>query len=135
MSLNIKQGVNESVRLELPFDLSIIEDYSLDIYQQGDLVIHKSKEDCSIEGQIVRADLTEVEALKLSPQRVSINFRGLYPDGSTVIIEDIPCPIRRSHYRASAGCEASCAGFCAGGCAETCVGATTAPPNPNYEGD
>lgn len=126
MALEIKQGVNESIKLELPFDPSLLIDFSIDVYQQGDAVIHKGASDCTVDGMLITAALTEADCMLLSPQRVSINFRGLYPDGGTVIIEDIPCPIRRSNYRTNIGCEGSCMGYCLGTCSTNCaVGCST----------
>lgn len=99
MALNIKQGVNETIELELPFSIALLSKYTVDIYQGGEAVISKDDSACTEVGDVVSVALTQTDTLKLSPQRASVIFRGLYADGSTVIIEDIPCTIGRSDYR------------------------------------
>jgi len=102
MSVYIKQGVNEDIELEMPFNVSLLSDFTVDIFQSGAKVLSKAYADCTIVGNTISTTLTQHDTLKLSPQRALLMFRGLYADGGTVVIEDIPCVVCRSSYREAA---------------------------------
>ena len=93
---SIKQGVNQTVTLNLSFDPSILVAAELCFRQQGSAVVTKNLQDCVIEGNSIRAALSQYDTLKFSPQRISLTLRGKYADGGTVIANDIPFIVERS---------------------------------------
>ena len=99
MTVTMKQGVNESLTFEMPFDVSLLTKFTVDLWQHGSQIITKTNDVCVVDGNTITATLTQHDTMKLSPQRVSLNFRGLYADGGTVIVEDVPVVISRSQYR------------------------------------
>lgn len=99
MTIAMKQGVNESVTFEMPFDVSRLTKFTVDLWQHGSPIIQKTHEDCTVVGNTITVPFSQADTLKLSPQRVSLDFRGLYSDGGTVIIESVPVVIDRSVHR------------------------------------
>lgn len=99
MNVYVKQGVNEIVIFEMPFDVAILSKFTVDLWQHGSQVVQKTNDACTVVGNTITVNLTQTDTMKLSPQRASLNFRGLYADGGTVIIEDVPVVVHRSTYR------------------------------------
>lgn len=96
---SIKQGVNERIFICLDFDPSIIEELQLSFFQQGAEVVRKGMADCRIDGTTIMTELSADETLLFSPQRFAVTLRGKYPDGGTVMIENLPCVVGRGEYR------------------------------------
>lgn len=99
MILRLKQGVNEKLFLELPFNPGPLEKFTVDIFQHGSKVLTKTDDDCTVEGNTILVELSQNDTMLLSPQRVALSLRGLYPDGGTVIMDELSCVIDRSSYR------------------------------------
>lgn len=95
---SIKQGVNQTVTVNLSFDPSILTALEIAFKQQGNIVVFKGLADCDIEGNSIRVALTQYDTLKFSPQRVSLALRGKYEDGGTVIAKDVPFLVERSSF-------------------------------------
>lgn len=99
MLLYIKQGVNETLELTMPFDVTQLSKFTIDLFQHGSKILTKTDADCTVTDSTISTELTQNDTLLLSPQRVNLCFRGLYADGGTVIIEDLPVVIGRSPYQ------------------------------------
>lgn len=95
---SIKQGVNQTVTVNLSFDPSVLTALELVFRQQGNAVVKKGLADCKVEGNAVRVALTQYDTLKFSPQRISLALRGKYADGGTVIARDVPFVVERSDF-------------------------------------
>ena len=99
MPAYLKQGVGDNLVLELPFAAGALTSFTVDVFQHGERIFGFDNDECGKYQNTIVVAITPDNTLLLSPQRASLCLRGVYGDGSTVIIEDIPVVMSRSPYR------------------------------------
>ena len=95
----LKQGVGDNLVIELPFAADALTSFTVDVFQHGERIFGFDETNSGRYQNTIVVAITQEDTLKLSPQRAALCLRGVYCDGSTVMIEDIPIIMSRSPYR------------------------------------
>lgn len=82
------RGTTPTHIFTLPFNVEDLQIVEVTYEQLGQIILQKSKSDCTLEGKIIKLELTQKESLQFQPaQPVSIQLRVKTKEGKVLASE------------------------------------------------